>query len=81
MQTRITRGVHQLNGEIDALGRRIGLRRRHDVFFPQDGRVALDQQPGALIAVGHEAIAEDEALACFEFDLEAHVVPLPAAVF
>ena len=25
--------------------------------------------------------AEDEALACFEFDLEAHIVPLPAADF
>src|SRR6476646_4010873 len=39
----ITRGVHQLDREIDAFGRSVGLPRRHDVFLAQDRRIAVDQ--------------------------------------
>ncbi len=70
---RIARRVHQLDGEIDALGRRVRLLRRHNVFFAQDRRMALDQQPRALVAIGDQTVAEDEAFAGFELDLEAHV--------
>src|SRR5450759_778143 len=79
MQARIARGVHELDAEIDALGRRVGLFRRHDVFFAQDRRLPLDEQSRALIAIGDQAFAEDEPLAGFQFDLEAHSMPLLAA--
>jgi hypothetical protein len=49
-------------------------------FLAQDGRLALDQQPRALIAVGDDAVAEDETLAGFQLDFEAHFSPPPAAV-
>src|SRR5215510_7825344 len=63
MQARIARGVHELDGEIDALGRSVSLLGRHDVFFAQYGGLALDKKAGALIAVGDDAIAENKALA------------------
>ena len=44
-------------------------------FSRRIGRVALDHKPGALLAVGDEAIAENEALAGFQLDLETHCVP------
>ena len=79
MQPWVARGVHQLDGEIHAPGRRIGLRGRHDVLFAQDGRVALDHKPGALLAVRDEAIAQNETLAAFQLDLETHCMPFCAA--
>src|SRR5690348_5103809 len=79
MQARIASRVHQLDNEIDALCRRVGLLRRHDVFFAQDRRAAFDEQPCALTAIGYKAIAKNEALTGFELDLETHLMPLPAA--
>ena len=49
MSLRVTRRVHQLHRQIDALGRRVGLLRCHDVLLPQNGRHAFDQQARALI--------------------------------
>ena len=76
-------GVHQLNGEIDPLGRTVGAGQGHDVFFAQDRHLALDEQPRALIDIGDDAIADDHALAGFHFDFESHpglqfrVLPVP----
>ncbi len=78
MKTRIAGGIHELDCEIDALCRGIRLRGRHDVFLAQDWCVALDQQASSLIAIGNDAFSKDEAFAGFEFDLEAHVMPLPS---
>ena len=55
--------------------------RRHDVFFAQDRRLALDQEARALVAVGDHAFAEDQALARLQFDFEAHCSPLLAAAY
>src|SRR6476646_2670203 len=72
----ITRGVHQLDREIDAFGRSVGLPRRHDVFLAQDRRIAVDQYPRALPAIGDDRITDDQALTWLEFDFEAHATPL-----
>ena len=60
---RIARRVHELNRQIDSLARRIGLFGRHDVFFAQHRRAALDQQTSALIVVCDDAFADDDTLA------------------
>ncbi len=53
--------------------------RRHDVFFAQDRCIALDQQSCALVTVGDQAIAENEAFTGFQLDFETHLMPLLAA--
>jgi len=67
--------VHQLNGEIDPLGRAIGAGQRHDVLFAQDRHLAVDEQSGALIDIGDDAIANDHAFVWFELDLQRHDRP------
>src|SRR6185503_9804948 len=76
MRARIARGVHELDREIDAFGRGVGLRRRHDVLLAQDRRVAVDQKPRALAPVGDDRITDDQALTRLELDLEAHAIAL-----
>jgi len=69
---RTLRRVHKLHGEVDALRRAIGAAQRHDVLFAQDRNRALDDKPRALIGIGHDAVAEDDALVWLEFDLQGH---------
>ena len=45
-------------------------------FSRRIGACAVDQKPRALPAVGDDAIAEDQALARLELDLEAHAIAL-----
>jgi hypothetical protein len=71
----IFRRVHQLHREVDLLRQRIGAARRHDVFFPQYRHRAVDQQARALIVVRDDTLADEDALAGLEFDLQAHDVP------
>ena len=59
----------------------VGLRRRHDVFFAQDCRVAFDKQSRALAAIGDQTFAEDEAFSGLQLDFETHLMPLLAAVY
>src|SRR5436853_2897095 len=72
MPLRLARRVHELDCEIDALCRCVGAIRGHDVLFAHDGRGTLDQQTRALIVVGHDALADEDAFAGFQFDLERH---------
>lgn len=74
---RTLRGVHQLDGKIDALCRTIGARQRHDVLFTQDRGLPLDKQPRALIDIGDDALADYDALVRFELDLESHCKSSP----
>src|SRR6266702_2244520 len=71
-RARVPRRVHQLDREIDAFGRRVGALRGQDVLLAEDRRAALDQQPGPLVGVGDDAVAEDDALARLELDLQGH---------
>src|SRR2546430_5766651 len=64
--------VHQLNGEIDPLGRAVGAIGRHDVLLAQDRGFALDHKPGALIRIGDDAVAKDDALTRLQLNLEGH---------
>ena len=41
-------------------------------FSRRIGRRAFDQEAGALIAVGDDAFADQDAFAGLEFDLERH---------
>jgi hypothetical protein len=72
MRSRVLGEIHQLDREIDALGGRVGGARRQDVFFPQDGDLALDQKPRALIGVGDDAVAQDDAFARLQLDFQGH---------
>src|SRR5262249_23107708 len=67
--------------QIDAFSRGIGPRWRQNVLLSQDRACALDQQPGALIAVGDDGLADQDSFIGFEFNLERHVMgllPLPS---
>lgn len=64
--------IHQLDGEVDPLGRAVGSLRGKDVLFPQDGRLAVDEKSRPLVVVGDHAIAENDPLAGFQFHLERH---------
>jgi hypothetical protein len=77
VRARIARRVHQLDREIDALGRRIGALRGHDVLLAQDRDVTLDDKTGPLIGIGHDAIANQDALVRLELDAECHGRNLP----
>src|SRR4029077_15499747 len=44
-------------------------------FLAQDRRLAFDQQPGALLVVGDDALAEDHPLARLELHLQCHGPP------
>lgn len=68
----LPRGVHQLHREIDAFRRRVGLLCCENIFLPEDRRASFDEEPGALVSVGHHAIAEDDAFTRLELDLECH---------
>jgi hypothetical protein len=67
--------VHQLHGEIDVLGRRVGRLGVEDVLLAQDRRLALDEQPRAGVAVPDRDLADHDLLAGLEFDLERHPLP------
>jgi hypothetical protein len=72
MRARVARRVHQLNSEVEPLSRRIRLADGDDVLLAQDRHCALDHQACALIVVGDDALADDDAFARFEFDLQRH---------
>ena len=72
MSARVARGVHQLNRQVEALGRRVGLPGRQNVLLAQDREFALDHQPRALVVIGDHALADDDAFAGLEFYLEGH---------
>jgi hypothetical protein len=69
---RAFRRVHQLDGEIDALCRRVGGGKRHDVLLAQDRYLAIDEQPRALIDVSDDAVADDHAFVRSELYLQRH---------
>ena len=64
--------LHQLDGEIDALGRRVGTIAGQDVLLTEDRRRALDHEPGPLVGIGDDAVAEDDALTSLQLDLQSH---------
>ncbi len=70
----VARGVHQLNGEVDARRGRIGPVGGHDVLLAQDRRGALDEEAGALLLIGDDGFADDDPLAGLEFDFKGHRV-------
>jgi hypothetical protein len=74
--------VHQLNGEIDPLGRTIGAGQGHNVLLAQDRHLPLYEQPRALIDIGDDAIANDHAFVRFEFRSSAprQTSPIPCIV-
>jgi hypothetical protein len=69
---RIFRRVHQLHRQIDALGRRIGALDGEDVLLAKDRDLTFDQETGALVVVGDDALAENDPFARLELDLERH---------
>src|SRR6185436_5216460 len=74
MRARIARRVHQLHRQIDALGRRVGPLGGEDVLLAQDRARSLDHQPGSLIAIGDDGLANQNAFVGLELDLERHGV-------
>src|SRR2546427_13048120 len=72
MHARISRRVHQLHGEIDALGWRVCVLDGEDIFLAQDRYVTFDHEPCALVMIGDHAFAEDDSFARLEFDLKRH---------
>src|ERR1700684_212500 len=70
MRGRIARRVHELNGEIDALGRRVGEPRGENILLAQDRDLAVDHQARALIGIGDDALADDDALARLKLNLQ-----------
>src|SRR5262249_7953569 len=72
--TRIARRIHQLDGEIDALGGRVGAIGGHDVPLAQNGDATLDKQARALVVVGDHALANDDPLSALELDFESPVL-------
>jgi len=51
---------------------------RQNVFFAQNGCVPFDEQPNPLIGICDDTIANDDAFARFELNLERHFA-IPAA--
>ena len=72
VRARVARRVHQLDREIDALGRRVRPLRRHDVLPAQDRRRAFDQDAGTLAVIGDHGLADEHALAGLELHLQGH---------
>ena len=69
---RVARQIHQLNRDVDLLARRVRLLRAQDIALAQDRLVALDGEARALVVVGDERVADDDAFARLELDLECH---------
>src|SRR4051812_189762 len=69
---RFARRVHELDRQVDALGRGVGAPRGHDVFFAQDRRAAVHYKTGALIGIGDDAFPDQDALATLELDPKRH---------
>src|SRR2546430_16560761 len=72
VRARVPRGVHQLDGKVDALGRGVGAVAGQNVLLPEDRRLALDHESGTLLGVGDDAVAEGDALAWLQLDLQGH---------
>ena len=45
----------------------------NDVLLPEDRNLALDHESGALVGVGDDALAEDDAFTRLEFHLQRHI--------
>src|SRR5580704_15060981 len=72
MRLRIPGEIHELHREIDAFGRRVGTLLGENVLLAQDGRPAIDEQARALVRVGDDTLADDEAFTRLELDFERH---------
>src|SRR5690554_428630 len=73
MGPKIGREIHHLDKQVEALAGRVGVGGAENVLLAEDRRVALDEEARALVVVGDDAVAENEAFAGLEFDLESHV--------
>jgi hypothetical protein len=63
-----------LDCEIEPLRRRVGARLGHDVLLAQDRCGTFEKETGSLIAVGDDAIPDQDAFSGLEFDLERNIV-------
>ena len=76
---RALRRVDELHCVVDALCRAVHTAKPQNVLLAQDRNVAFDRYAGAPASIGDDAVAENDALAGFEFDREGQAAILVAA--
>src|SRR6266550_8887742 len=64
--------IHHHDGKIDPARRRGRVLRLHDVLLAKHAGLVLDDEAGALVAIGENRAVQDELLAWFERQLQRH---------
>jgi hypothetical protein len=67
--------VHELDGHVDQLGRRIRRFRAEDVLLAQDRRIPLDDEARALVTVADNCSANDNAFVGLQLNFQGHGRP------
>jgi hypothetical protein len=69
--------VHELDDEIDPVGRAVGILVAENVLMPQDRHIVVHHELGPARAVGDHGAADDQAFMRFQGNFQRHGIFLP----